>query len=66
MLAGTLLNHPLLDELLKIQRADWTQEAQEGISRIILSLRDVNQRVDKYAAGLKDVLKRYGKKEKAA
>jgi hypothetical protein len=66
MLAGTLVKHPLLDELLAIQKQDWTVAAQEGIPRIILNLREVSQRADEYAAGLKDVLKRYGKKAKAA
>lgn len=66
MLAGTLVKHPLLDELLAIEKSDWTVEAQEGLSRIILNLRDVSQRADEYSAGLKNVLKRYGKKAKAA
>lgn len=66
MLAGTLVKHPLLDELLAIKKEDWTGAAQEGISRIILNLRDVSQRADEYSAGLKDVLKRYGKAKVAA
>jgi hypothetical protein len=66
MLAGTLVNHPLLDALLAIQESDWTPEAEHGLKCIIKNLDEVSERAHTYANGLNKLLRAYGKAKVAA
>jgi hypothetical protein len=61
MLAATLAKHPPLDELLAIQKADWTPEAEYGFKCLIKNLDEVSERAHDYANGLNKVLRTYGK-----
>ncbi len=65
MLAGTLLNHPLLDELSRIKKKDWTPEAEEGLHRIILNLKQVSERAEDYAVQFNKILREYHAKKAA-
>lgn len=66
MLAGTLVNQPLLDELLKIQKKHWTPEAEEGFHRIILNLKQVSRRAEEYAKHFNRILREHPGAKKAA
>ena len=46
-----------LQELIHIKKSDWCPEAEEGINRLVMNLREVSEKADKYAAALKKVLK---------
>jgi hypothetical protein len=61
MMAGTLVNHPRLDELLEIQEADWTPEAEYGFKCLIKNLEEVSERAHAYANRLNKILRSYGK-----
>jgi ParB-like chromosome segregation protein Spo0J len=65
MLASTLVNHPLLDELLEIQKKDFTPEAEQGFRRLIKNLDDVSERAHAYANGLNKIMRAYGKAKAA-
>lgn len=60
-LAGTLLNHQMLDELLAIQKADWTPEAEYGFRCLIKNLDEISERAHDYANGLNKILRAHGK-----
>jgi len=45
-----------LQELAHIKKSDWCPEAEEGINRLVMNLREVSEKADKYAAALKKVL----------
>jgi hypothetical protein len=65
MLAGTLVRHPLLDDLLEIEKKDWTPEAEYGFRCLIKNLDEVSERVHSYANGLNKILRAYGKAKAA-
>jgi hypothetical protein len=45
-----------LQELIHIKKSDWCPEAEEGTKRLVMNLREVSEKADKYAAALKKVL----------
>ncbi|MGA7791784.1 MAG: hypothetical protein WCA19_02015 [Candidatus Acidiferrales bacterium] len=65
MLAGTLVHETLLDEILKMSKADWTPEAEYGFRCLIKNLDEVSERAHDYANGLNKLLRAYGKAKAA-
>ena len=61
VLAGTLADQPLLNEILKMSKADWTPEAEHGFRCLIKNLDEVSERAHDYANGLNNILRSYGK-----
>jgi hypothetical protein len=52
-----------LDELLAIQKTNWTPEAEHGLQCLIKNLDEVAERAHTYANGLNKILRSYGKKK---
>jgi ParB-like chromosome segregation protein Spo0J len=47
-----------LKELIAIKKSEWTPQAEEGVRRLILNLKEVSDKADSYATQLRAVLKK--------
>ena len=66
MMAATLVKHPLLDELLALQKQNWTPEAEHGFKCIIKNVDEIAERAHVYANGLNKIVRAYKKARVAA